>query len=61
MQKIQNAKHENYFVIFQEQYNENDSDINIGISNKEAAQQVINMGVEQGMNQTLDQLDALLK
>ncbi|HDE9941809.1 TPA: SRPBCC domain-containing protein [Staphylococcus aureus] len=28
---------------------------------KEAAQQVINMGVEQGMNQTLDQLDALLK
>ncbi|MDI1801347.1 glutathione S-transferase, partial [Staphylococcus aureus] len=25
------------------------------------AQQVINMGVEQGMNQTLDQLDALLK
>ncbi|MBS6514271.1 MAG: glutathione S-transferase, partial [Staphylococcus aureus] len=24
-------------------------------------QQVINMGVEQGMNQTLDQLDALLK
>lgn len=28
---------------------------------KEAAQQVVNMGVEQGMNQTLDQLDALLK
>ncbi len=40
---------------------ENDSDINIGIPTKEAAQQVINMGVEQGINQTLDQLDALLK
>ncbi len=32
--RYKNAKHENYFVIFQEQYNENDSDINIGISNK---------------------------
>ena len=28
---------------------------------KEAAQQVIEMGVEEGMNQTLDSLDALLK
>ncbi|CDR66862.1 SRPBCC family protein [Staphylococcus schweitzeri] len=28
---------------------------------KEAAQQVIEIGVEEGMNQTLDQLDALLK
>lgn len=28
-----NAKHEDYFVIFRVQYNENDSDINIGISN----------------------------
>lgn len=28
---------------------------------KEAAQQVIEMGVEEGMNQTLNQLDALLK
>ena len=32
--RYENAKHENYFVIFQEQYNENDSYINIGISNK---------------------------
>ena len=61
MQKIQNAKHENYFVIFKSNTTKTTVTSTSVFPTKEAAQQVINMGVEQGMNQTLDQLDALLK
>ena len=35
--------------------------VNFYLSNKNAAQQALDMGVEAGMNSTLDQLDSLLK